>query len=278
MHRILAAALTALAAIPGCAQPAQAATSCPKVTAHRTAMDDAPENTVAGIIATAALGASSVELDVQWSSSGFPVLMHDADVSRTTNGTGTPASLGLGALTALLAQDYAPWKTNPAFADVHVPYGWEFMAAAVDGGLDVLVDVHATPTALGMDKLAHYIDLFGWRGRTLVMGSEAQVTAMRAWEPGLRYALVEYNPAATIRRGESLVGLGVEAYAVPARDISPAAVTYWHSYGLQVLTWTSDTPAIDVPATWQRVAGAGVDALITNRPADALDLLCGTGG
>lgn len=253
--------------------------NCPVVVAHRTGMSYAPENTVVGIATAAGLGAPSVELDVQWSSSGFPVLMHDATVDRTTNGLGTPASLGLGALTALLANDYAPWKTNPAYAGTtapHVPYGWEFMSAAATRGLDVIVDVHATPSALGMDKLAHYIDTFGWRARTLVMGSEAQVNAMRGFEPGLRYALIEYNPAATIRRGESLVALGVEAYVVPARDVTPPAVAYWHSYGLRVLTWTTDSTEVDGPATWTRVVLAGVDELITNDPPAALAVLADT--
>jgi glycerophosphoryl diester phosphodiesterase len=252
---------------------------CPTVVSHRSAMLDAPENTVAGIKAVTGQGVTSVEIDVQWSASSFPVLMHDSTVDRTTNGAGAAATLGLGTLTGLLANDFAPWKTDPAYAGdkaPHVPYGWEFMDAVSRYNLDVILDIHATPTELGTEKLAHYVNLFEWGPRTLVMGSESQVTAMRAWEPGLRYALIEYNPPTTIRRGESLTALGVEAYAVPARDISPAAVDYWHSYGVQVLTWTSDSAAIDVPATWARVTDAGVDTIITNEPSDVV-ASCGNG-
>lgn len=275
-----ATVVVTLAGVPLLAEPAQGdapSPGCPQVVSHATGMLLAPENTVAGINAVAATGGTAVEMDVQWSSSGFPVLMHDTTVNRTTNGTGTPASLGLSQLTALLAQDYAPWKTDPRYATTKVPYGWDFMNAAADAGMDVLLDIHATPTAVGMDKLTRYIDTFGWRTRTILMGSDAHVIAMRALQPGLRYALIEYNPATTIRRGESLQQLGVEAYVVPARDVSPAAVTYWHSYAVRVFTWSSDSPAIDVPSTWSRVAGAGVDRLITNEhraAAAALAPLC----
>lgn len=281
---LAAAALGVAYAIP---QEVEAPPSCPVVVAHRTGMAYAPENTVAGIATSAQIGAPSVEIDVQWSSSGFPVLMHDATVDRTTNGTGTPASLGLGALTGLRANDFAPfpgrplWSSDPRFSGAntpYVPYGWEFMNAAADRGLDVIVDVHATPTDLGMSKLAHYINVFGWGPRTLVMGSFDQVTAMRGFEPSLRYALIEYNPATTIRRGESLEALGVEAYVVPARDVAPAAVRYWKSYGLRVLTWSSDSAAIDVPETWRRVAAAGVDEIITNDPPALIAVLADTCG
>lgn len=257
---------------------ASAPPACPRVTAHRSAMSYAPENTVAGIIAAGGLGVPAVELDVRFSKSHFPVLMHDETVDRTTTGTGRPHDLGLGALTALLAQDYAPWKTMPAYAGVHVPYAWEFLDAAQAADLDLLLDIvgDSAPDSYDIDKLAEYVGRFDYADRTVFMGPEVTVKAMRARQPSWRYALIEYNPATTIRRGESLVGLGVEAYAVPARDITPAAVAYWHSYGVRVLTWTSDTAAIDVPATWRRVAAAGVDELITNDPPAAIAVLADT--
>jgi glycerophosphoryl diester phosphodiesterase len=271
----LAAALAA-AALFVLPAPARAATTgtCPGIVSHRTAMATAPENTLPGIAAAASTGAGAVEMDVQWSSSGYPVLMHDTTVDRTTDGTGTPASLGLGQLGALSAVAYAPWSADPRFAGTRVPYAGDFMPAAARADLDVLLDVHAAPTELGMAKLAIYINRAGWADRTLIMGTPAWVTSMRGWEPGLRYAVIEYNAATTIRRGGYLAGLGIEAYVVPGRDVDQADVAYWHSYGLQVYAWSSDTPAEDVPATWTRLAAAGVDELITNQPAAALKLLC----
>lgn len=281
MRRLTAALAASVLLLPGPAPVrAAAAGACPTIVAHRANPLAAPENTVPGIASVPATGARSVEIDVRFSKSHFPVLMHDETVDRTTNGTGRPHDLGLGALTALLAQDYAPWKNDPRFAMTRVPYAWEFFNEAQVSDLDLLLDVvgDTAPDGADIDKLAEYVARFDYAGRTTFMGPEVTVRAMRARQPSWRYALIEYNAATTIRRGESLVSLGVEAYAVPARDVTPAAVAYWHAYGLEVLSWSSDSPSIDVPATWQRLAAAGVDQLITNRPADALDLLCGTGG
>ena len=41
-----------------------------------------------------------------------------------------------------------------------------------------------------------------------------------------------------------------------------------HRAGLQVVPWTANTPA-----DWQRLIGAGVDAIISDYPADLLDFL-----
>jgi glycerophosphoryl diester phosphodiesterase len=269
-----AAAALLLAAFFVAPSPAAAlAPGCPQIVAHRGA-PTAPENTVPAITDTPATGAQGVELDVQWSSSGFPVLMHDTTVDRTTNGTGTPGSLGLGQLTSLLAQDYAPFKTNPRFAATKVPYGADFMDAARDHDLDVVLDVHSAPTQLGTDKLEIYVnDYFDWAARTVVMASAGRVAQMNAWEPELLYAVIEYPPAERVYTPEFLRSIGAGAYAVPWGRITPGLVRFMHDGGLDVFAWTSDTDAQDVAANWLAMKAAGVDKLITNRPAEARAVL-----
>ncbi|WP_239647006.1 glycerophosphodiester phosphodiesterase [Nocardiopsis salina] len=53
--------------------------------AHRGASGHAPENTLAAIEAAGRLGAETVEVDVQLTSDGEPVLMHDTSLERTTD-------------------------------------------------------------------------------------------------------------------------------------------------------------------------------------------------
>jgi glycerophosphoryl diester phosphodiesterase len=257
----LTVARAGIAATPG---------GCPEIYAHRTDPLERPENTVVGIQAVPATGAEGVEMDIQWSSSSFPVLMHDTTVDRTTNGTGAASTLSLGQLTALLDQDYAPWKTNPAYAGVHVPYGYEFMSAVSSENLDVLLHISATPAQLGTNKLRIYVnDYFAWTGRSLVMANADQVIAMRAWEPGLRYAVIEYPPTGRLFTPEYLASIGAGTYVLPYTQINPAMVAWFHAGGIKVYAWTSDLPAYDVAANWKAVADAGADALITNQPAAA---------
>jgi len=260
------------------AAPSRAKAQCgpTKVASHKTATTVAPENTVAGINAVPAQGAGVVELDVQWTSSGFPVLMHDATVNRTTNGTGEPSTLSLSAITALSAVDdpATTWKTDPRYKDVKVPYGWDFMNAAQANNLDVLVDVHAEPTQLGMEKLVNYMDRWSYRTRTTIMSTSARIQAMKSWYPGLNYALIEYPPNGRSYTPSYLKSIGAGAYVIPVQSLSQLGgadfVQYMHAQGVKVFVWTSDSAALDSISGWAKVFDVQADMLITNDPAGAL--------
>lgn len=260
-----------------------ASATCPVVAAHRTAPLDAPENTVVGIEAAADLDVPLVEVDVRWSVSGYPVLMHDETVDRTTNGTGVVSQTGLGALTALKAQDYAPWKGNPAYDAVKVPYAWDFLNAAKVHGVDLLLDISLTPSKAAMDKLVEYLDMFDYRSHVIVMGNKAGVKAMWGWYPALHYWNIEYPPADYMKSIKALKALGVTTYGVPVRELgnleqAQAFVDYYHSNDIQVAVWTSDNPSgenvWDSSTYWSLATEAGVDYIITNVPVGARSV-CG---
>lgn len=63
------------------------------VAAHRGAHGDAPENSIPSISHAVKVGADIIELDVRLTRDKVPVLLHDADLSRTTNGTGMISDL-----------------------------------------------------------------------------------------------------------------------------------------------------------------------------------------
>lgn len=58
------------------------------VVAHRGASVEQPENTIAAFEAAIDAGADAVEFDVRMTGDGHAVVLHDPDVSRTTEGTG----------------------------------------------------------------------------------------------------------------------------------------------------------------------------------------------
>src|SRR5215216_5738031 len=64
-----------------------------EVTGHRGAAAVEPENTRRGIRHALALGVDRVEIDVHLSKDDILVVMHDAAVDRTTDGTGKIAEM-----------------------------------------------------------------------------------------------------------------------------------------------------------------------------------------
>ena len=60
---------------------------------HRGAAGHVPENTLASVEKAILLGADLVEVDVQRTSDGHLVIIHDKRVDRTTNGAGLAAGM-----------------------------------------------------------------------------------------------------------------------------------------------------------------------------------------
>lgn len=63
--------------------------------AHRGASASEPENTLRALERAIQVGATMLEVDVHLSLDGHPVVIHDAEVSRTTNGAGRVRDLTL---------------------------------------------------------------------------------------------------------------------------------------------------------------------------------------
>jgi len=68
------------------------------VIGHRGAAGAAPENTLTGFALALEQGADALELDVQLTADGVPVVLHDPTLDRTTDCTGPVANMSLDAV------------------------------------------------------------------------------------------------------------------------------------------------------------------------------------
>ena len=59
-----------------------------EIFAHRGASGYAPENTMDAFKLAVKQGAEGIELDIQLSKDGIPVVIHDETIDRVTNGHG----------------------------------------------------------------------------------------------------------------------------------------------------------------------------------------------
>ena len=88
-----------------------------QVIAHRGFSGKYPENTVLAVRKAAKLGVDYIEIDVHQSADGRVIVIHDATVDRTTNGSGRVSELTADEIQQL---DAGSWKSD-AFKGEKIP-------------------------------------------------------------------------------------------------------------------------------------------------------------
>jgi len=238
---------------------------------HRGAKGEAPENTLAGFAYALALGLKGIELDVRLSADGQLVVMHDATVDRTTNGTGRVAALTAEQLGNLDARGEHPdWPAPLGVPTLHEVL--DAVAPAPDLALRIEVK-RDEPARLESvcAILVRLIDEHGIASRVVVSSFDpAALEIMRAAAPGIRRAFITSKDAPdSIRTAARLRCAGVD---LPTTILSPDAVRDAHARGLTVMGWHGNSAAeIDL------LLGCGVDCFMTDHPTTALGYLAERG-
>lgn len=255
---------------------------CPTIISHAGAREVTPENTVPGILAARdQYGADYVELDIRYNKSNFAFALHNDDLATTTTGTGSITSLWLGQVQALSAADYGTWPTSQyggfnadGTPKTRVPYSYEFLQAVKQKDLTLVVDAKVTPTKVQADSLiGDYASRPELNLRSKIRwmaNTPAGLTTMRGWYPDLDYWLISEPAANAIWSGEYVQSLGASTVSYVIGKITPALVAYYHSYGIAVNTWVTNSAATDSPGYWAQARAAGVDYLTTDHADLAL--------
>jgi glycerophosphoryl diester phosphodiesterase len=110
------------------------------VIGHRGALGLAPENTLAGFRKGLECGADLLELDVHLTADGELAVIHDSDVSRTTDGHGRVRQMTLAQLRAL---DAGSWF-DPSFRGERIPSLPEVLDWA-RGRIPLVVEIKGDP-------------------------------------------------------------------------------------------------------------------------------------
>jgi glycerophosphoryl diester phosphodiesterase len=227
----------------------------PLVISHAACAGHAPENTLAGVRAALEIGVDAIEVDVQASADGVPVLMHDLTVDRTTNGSGDLASLTLEQLQALDTGG----EPVPIFAQALVlTRGRALLVAEIKrpGCEAALADVSRQADAMD--------DVMVWSFLPPALA------VMRQEEPRLPGSLL-ITPGALSdwpSRRELALRLGLQGVSLFHLNVSAGVVAQAKRSGLSVYAWTADAES-DI----QHLLDLGVDGIVTNYPERALALL-----
>ncbi|MDO8612797.1 MAG: glycerophosphodiester phosphodiesterase [Dehalococcoidia bacterium] len=227
----------------------------PLVISHAACGGHAPENTLAGVRAALDIGADAIEIDVQASADGIPVLMHDLTLDRTTSGKGELSSF----TAAQLATLDAGGEPVPTFAQaLELTRGRALLVAEIKrpGCEEALADVVRSGGTLA--------DVMVWSFLPPAL------EAMRRAEPRLPGGLLVAPQSMGNWRAmrELALRLGMQAVSVFHLSLDAEVVSQARRSGLTVYAWTADAEA-----HIQRLIELDIDGIVTNFPERALALL-----
>lgn len=94
-------------------------TAFPHIIAHRGYAKRYPENTLPAVVAALRAGVNYLEVDVQLTADGVPVLLHDVELARTTGAAGRITETTFAELGRLRAGETA--RLGPRFRDTPIP-------------------------------------------------------------------------------------------------------------------------------------------------------------
>jgi glycerophosphoryl diester phosphodiesterase len=230
-----------------------------QVMAHRGAMRQAPENTVAAIEHSIADMMEWVEVDVRLTKDGHHVLVHDDTLDRVTSGTGPVGEHILEEIRALDAGS----KFARRFAGQRVLTLGEGLKLA-KGRVNLYLDCKRIDPAI----LAREVLEAGMGHQVVVYDRPEVLKAVRAvagesiglmtkWRPqfGLASWVEEVRP---------------HAVEIDAGDVTADVCREFHRRGIKVQAKTLGPD--DTPKVWERVAEAGVDWVQTDRGEEVLAL------
>jgi len=284
-RRILVPAIAALsgalvAVVLGRRRPRTRVRHWPVNFAHRGASARAPENTLEAFRLAVEAGAGGLELDVRTTRDGEVVVIHDATVDRTTDGSGPVAGMTLGEIQRLdagcrFSPDGGrtfPYRRQgvriPTLAEVYQ----EFPDARVNADIK-----EAQQEA--EEAVLRVIERAGAEGRTLVASTDHPVLRrFRRVSGGIvstgasRREIAAFYLLSRLRL-ESVARPVYDALQVPVEHrgitlVTPRLLAAAHARCVRVDVWT-----INDPAEMRRLLDLGADVVMTDRPEALAGLL-----
>jgi glycerophosphoryl diester phosphodiesterase len=266
--------------------------------AHQGGENEAPSNTMYAFKRAVALGANVLEFDVHATSDGELVVIHDATVDRTTEGTGrvrdkTRAQVqaldaayefvpGRGTVAGLPPGDYpfrgvrtgaVPPPAGYTAEDFRIPTLRDVLAAFPTVPLNI--EIKGTTDADLASFLRHATMLAGVLKRTgrtdFVVVSFNDLAVARFHRlapnipvaPGIARTLAYVTTGAPPGPGVAALQLPVELNGIPI--VTPALVRRAHADGFAVHAWMSGQPEND--ALYHRLIDMCVDGIMPAFPS-----------
>lgn len=231
--------------------------------AHRGASAEYPENTLVAFEAAARAGADIVELDVRLTADGVPVVLHDEDLSVTTDGRGPVGEVTLSEVKRLDASGgHGPRQEVPTLAEALEVIGRA--GCGIDLEIKSLGSVDPTRQVLLEASLA-VLEAADFPAPVLVSSFNGfTLQRCRELAPELPTGFLSsaaIEPRSALDYAQQAGHDFVLPQAESVQEAGPGYVRDCHTAGVRVGTWT-----VDDEATLETFFRWGVDAVASNRP------------
>ncbi len=225
----------------------------PLIIAHRGFSAIAPENTVSAFKLAIRSKADMIELDVQLTKDGTPVVIHDTKVDRTTNGTGKVKSFYLWVLREL---DAGSWF-DPKYKDEKIPT-LEEVLNFVNGKLPINIEIKSS-AAKAIEKIIAIIYELNMNEKVLISSFNPRILRKvrkltEEIPTGFLYHYpVYFNIPKTLERLSSVV------FIHNFKFTNTKLVEKIHNAGFKIFVYT-----VNKPNDIRKVINLGVDGIITD--------------
>ncbi|MGX1849857.1 glycerophosphodiester phosphodiesterase [Streptomyces sp. NPDC055299] len=210
---------------------------------HRGMMGVEPENTLRSFVRAEHEGLDVIELDLHLSKDGSLVVMHDADVDRTTDGAGPISERTLAELREL---DAGKGERIPVFEEVV-----EAVSAPLQAEIKDVAAAQALAEVMRARDLIGRVDVISFHDEALA--------AIRTLLPGVRTALVASRYGADVV--DRAQAVGATMLSLNIRRLTLELVERAHAAHLKVLGWTVNTHD-----QLRLARGLGLDGVVTDLP------------
>lgn len=229
------------------------------IAGHRGDRSVAPENTLPALQGALSGQMLFVETDLRLTKDGAIVLIHDATVDRTTDGSGSVADLTLDQLQQL---DAGSWFTR-AFSGVRIPTLESFLELLGPSDKKAMLELKGVWSAEGLAALDTMISLHNLERRVVLASFDVStVSALRVSAPELPRMIISRllpeDPVAFAHE-YGAIGLVTSAESIEADD---SVVDAMHHAGMGILLYT-----LNKEKNWKAALALGVDGIITDKPS-----------
>ena len=234
-----------------------------EIFAHRGASGYAPENTLEAFALAVAQGADGIELDVQLSSDGVPVVIHDETVDRVTEKTGWVKDYTLKELKKLTVLK----DKFPGYTQSKIPTLKEVLEAVKASGIQVNIElktgIYWYPEI--EKKVSEVVEETGMKEKIIYSSfNHYSIQKIKKIVPEAETAYLYSDVILNVdsyAREANVDGLHPAVYHVKMADF----LQEYLESGLKVRVWT-----VNEKEDMKALVEAGVTAVITNYPDVAI--------